>query len=123
MPYARFGYDYWVWWITDGAGDVADRSSVSDSAECEAEPCAPAPDFEVISEGMGATQGYHMGGGIRLLLDGFAQKMAKDFDNEMGFNDSYLFAEMTILKLDDFGSGKSFILSDNLFSFGLGFDF
>ena len=123
IPYARFGYDYWIWWITDGAGDVADRSSLNDAPACEALPCAPSPDYEVISDGMGATQGYHVGGGIRLMLDPFASKMAKDFDNEMGFNDSYLFAEMTVLDLDDFGSDKSFILSDSMFSFGLGFDF
>jgi len=71
----------------------------------------------------GATMGYHISVGMRLLLDGFDRTTADSFDEDMGFNNSYLFIEWSKLNLDDFGSDTSFILSDELISFGLAFDF
>ncbi|MBR57231.1 MAG: hypothetical protein CMH54_04150 [Myxococcales bacterium] len=107
VPYVRVGVDYTIWWITDGLDEVSDHEA-EDGTE---------------SEGVGATHGLHVSFGVRLLLDAFAQDMADGFDEDMGFNDSYLFVEWTDLHLDDYGSDASFILSDQMVSFGLGFDY
>ncbi len=107
VPYGRGGFDYTIWWITDGLGDVP----------------SPRTHAGEESDGSGGTMGFYYGGGLRLLLDFMAPNMARTFDREMGFNDSYLFCELTRHRIDDFGSGDSFILSDTQLSFGLGFDF
>jgi hypothetical protein len=107
IPYLRAGIDYNIWWITDGVGDVAqftDDEGTKHSAE-------------------GGTLGGHFTVGLRLLLDTFAEEMAWEFDDDLGFNQSYLFMEMTQLTVNDGDSESSFDLSDTLFSFGLGFDF
>jgi hypothetical protein len=107
VPYGRGGFGYTIWWITDGLGEVP----------------SPATHSGDESDGSGATMGFYYGGGLRLLLDFMAPGMAYTFDREMGFNDSYVFCDLTRYRLDDFSGGDSFILSDTQFSFGLGFDF
>jgi len=107
IPYVRGGFAYTVWWATDGVGDISQFE--------------PEEGTDITAEG--ATMGYHISVGMRLLLDGFDRTTADSFDEDMGFNNSYLFIEWSKLNLDDFGSDTSFILSDELISFGLAFDF
>jgi len=107
VPFVKVGIDYNVWWITDG---------VDDTATFEDE------DGETF-EGEGDTWGYHASIGLKLLLDIFAPTMAQTFDNEVGVNNSYLFAEYVYSDISDFGSDKSFQLGDSTFLFGLAFEF
>jgi len=107
VPFFKAGIDYNVWWITDGVDDTA---SYEDSNGKK-------------FEGEGDTWGYHISAGIKLLLDVFAPSTAQTFDNEVGVNNSYFFAEYVYSDISDFGSDKSFQLGDSSFLFGLAFEF
>lgn len=107
VPYVRAGFDYVVWWTTDGLGDVSDWAADADSS---------------VRPGYGGVWGWHVAGGVKLLLDVIAPSMAHTFDIEIGVNNSYLFAEFLYLSADDFGSGDSLNLGDATFLFGLAFD-
>ncbi len=104
VPYVGGGADYVFWWMYNGAGDVATTSDPK-------------------GEGKGGTWGYHGTVGLRLLLDVLAPDMAHAFDLDMGVNNSYLFAELLVTRIDRFGERNSLNLSAESFSFGIAFDF
>lgn len=106
VPYAKLGLVYNVWWMRNGVDEIATTTS-SDGTKQEA---------------LGATGGWHGTLGLRFLLDVLEPQSQRSFDIEMGVNHSYLFAEYQMMTADDFGSGKSLVLSDDLFVFGLAFD-
>jgi hypothetical protein len=103
---AKLGLDYTLWWIRDGLDEVTDYTDADGSKV----------------PGYGGTFGLHWAVGLHLLLDFFEPHTAKIFDNELGVNNSYLFAEYTGYWVDDFGSSSSFDLSHNGFVFGLAFE-
>jgi hypothetical protein len=91
-PYLRANFERYNWWTLNGAGDT--------------------PSFEGHS-GSGATNGYSFTGGIAFLLDIFDEGMAREMDQDTGVNDSYLFIDFTKSYINDFGSKKSWDLSDD----------
>jgi len=99
--FAKGGVDYWLWWVRDANDDIAEYDG---------------------SEAMGATMGWHAGGGLRFLLDWLDPGSAQSFDQDIGVNNSYLFAEYTHARVDDFGSASSFRLGNDIFLFGLSFE-
>ncbi|MBM4386352.1 MAG: hypothetical protein FJ088_01355 [Deltaproteobacteria bacterium] len=105
--YGKGGFDYLIWWITDGVGNVSSYEDSSGKA----------------FKGSGGTFGAHATAGVSLLLDLFAPSMAQTFDIELGVNNSYLFAEAIFMFVDDFGKDNSFNFSDNTFLFGMAFEF
>lgn len=107
VPYVRVGFDYVLWWTTDGLGDVSDWAADEDSST---------------RPGYGGVWGWHVGGGLKLLLDIIAPTMARTFDIELGVNNTYLFGEVLYLSADDFGSGDSLRLGDLTFAFGIAFE-
>lgn len=104
VPTASVGLDYALWWIYDGAGDVARTTDPK-------------------GEGKGGTWGWHYSFGLRLLLDVLAPDMAQSFDLDMGVNNSYLYVEYLVTKLDRFGDRTSLTLSADTLFFGIAFDF
>ena len=107
VPYVRAGFDYVVWWTTDGVGDVSDWAETTTSST---------------RPGYGGVWGWHVAGGIKFLLDFLAPSMARIFDVEVGVNNTYLFAEFMHLVADDFGQGDSLRLGDSTFLFGIAFE-
>ena len=101
----KAGLDYYVWSIRDSNG-VA-------SADVDGES----------TRGRGATAGYHLSIGAHFLLDFLAPQMASTFDLNSGVNNTYLFAELTMASVNDFGSSKSWDLSDTSALFGIAFEF
>jgi len=104
VPFVFFGgvgVDYWLWWVRDANDEIASYEGV---------------------DAIGGTMGWHVNGGVRLLLDWFDPATAIDFDEEAGVNHSYLFAEFMYAVVDDFGSNSSFRLGDATFLFGLSFE-
>jgi len=109
IPFVRAlkgGLNYTLWFIRDGRDDV----STYDAADGKR------------SRGEGGTAGLQGSIGLHLLLDIFEPHTAKVFDNEMGVNNSYLFVEYDWSWVDEFGSDKSFDLSDSGLVFGLAFE-
>jgi len=63
--------------------------------------------------------------GLSVLLDVLDQRLSRDFDNSMGVNHSYLFAEFALQEVNNFSATKAgdLDLSSKHFMFGLGFEF
>ncbi len=102
----QVGLDYALWNVKN-AGMIADGAT---------------GDGDILV-GRGGTWGWHYGVGLYLWLNWIAPSMAAAFDATTGINNTYLFAEFIGRQLDDFGSTKSWDLSDNTFMFGLAFEF
>jgi hypothetical protein len=92
-PYVRAALERYNWWITDGAGKTSQK---------------------------GATNGWSATAGMALLLDFFDPQLARDLDRESGVNHTYLYFDVTKSYVDDFGSSKSWDLSDEKFSYSGG---
>ena len=73
-------------------------------------------------QGDGWKLGYHFTLGIHLLLDMIDPSSAALFDLNWGINNTYLFAEFYVQRVDDFGS-DGFDLSDEFFMFGINFEY
>lgn len=102
VPVVRAGLDYYLWRIIDSNGDTSKLASGE--------------------EARGGKAGWHASFGLHLLLDYIDPASAASFDVIWGVNNSYLFAEYMITRIDGFGAG-GFDLSDNVWMFGLAFEF
>jgi len=72
----------------------------------------------------GQRGGYSYGGGVQLLLDVLDPHLAREFDRNVGVNNSYLFVDWAGWQVDGFGDDDGFDLSDDaVLSFGLALDF
>lgn len=101
VPFAKFGADYWAWWIMDANDDIARVDG---------------------KKAMGGTYGTHYSFGMKLLLDWIDPSSAQTFDLEMGVNNSYLMVEYQSATVNDFDTGNSFNLGGDTFLFGLAFE-
>jgi MYXO-CTERM domain-containing protein len=102
VPVVKGGVDYALWTIDASNGETAT--------------------FEG-EDGDGATAGWHVAGALHLWLDWIEPQSAAAFDRTWGINNTYLFAEFSHRRIDDFGSADSFNLSDDLWLFGLAFEY
>jgi hypothetical protein len=92
VPFGRASLDRYQWWVLNGSGSVSNAGGIG---------------------GSGATNGYSFSGGMALLLDFFDRGVARDMDRDTGINDTYIFVDFTKSFITDFGSSKSWDLSDN----------
>lgn len=115
VPFVKVGLDYNIWWVNNGVGDTSEAVIYNTPGD----PTSGGTKFE----GAGDTWGWHVAVGLKLRLDGMAPKTAQTFDNEVGVNHSYLFAELLYADISDFGSDKSWQLGDLTGLFGLAFEF
>ncbi len=107
VPYVVGGLSYYVWWVTDGVGDVASWKT---------------EDGET-NDAYGGIFGLHVGLGIKLLLDWMDKGAAASIQNDVGVLNTFLFAEYNYSWVDGFGSGNHLSLSDDTVMFGLMFEF
>jgi hypothetical protein len=91
-PYGRVAFERYNWWVTDGDG---------------------------LSE-KGATNGWSATAGIAFLLDFLERDTALALDDETGINHTYIYFDATKSWIDDFGSSKSWDLSDESISLSAG---
>lgn len=84
-PYGRVAFERFNWWVTNGSGNWAKE---------------------------GGTNGWSATGGLAFLLDFLDPGAARELDRELGVNHTYLFFDVTKSWIDDFGSKKSWDLSD-----------
>jgi hypothetical protein len=96
VPYGRVALIRDVWWVT-GAGGKTSKS--------------------------GATDGWAWGGGLALVLDFLDPELARELDRDSGIKHSMLVAEVAKDKVNDFGSSKSWDLSNDELSLTFGFLF
>lgn len=107
VPYVKAGFDYWFWWFEDAEGETSKFTDTAGNS----------------LSGAGGTFGWHVGGGMRFLLDWFDEASANAFDLEIGVNNSYVFVEYLYTRVDDFGSSNSIQIGDGLIFGGLAFEF
>jgi hypothetical protein len=98
VPFAKLGFVYQFYRVTNGSGDVATDSNGQ--------------------KGEGGVPGWEGDLGMAFLLDWLDGDLARDFDIDLGVNHSYFFAEWRYASIDAFG-GKSLVFSDKLWMFGL----
>jgi hypothetical protein len=91
VPFGRASLDRYQWWVLNGQGNTANSTGLV---------------------GRGATNGYSFSGGAAFLLDFLDSGVARDMDRDLGINDTYLFVDFTKSFVNDFGSAKSWNLSD-----------
>jgi hypothetical protein len=98
---AKAGLDVHYWRVKDGN---------SSTAEADGE------------KGTGFRPGWHAGLQAQLWLDWIDKESAASFDLSWGINNTYLFAEYLLTRVDGFGT-DGFKLNDNQWMFGLVFEY
>lgn len=101
VPYLKLGFGPTLYWVTEGRGGTSWAGG---------------------SRGAGSRWGWDASVGLMLLLDFLDPVIARDFDNDWGVNNSYLFAEYRWNRVGTMGR-PGFILSDDLATFGAAFEF
>jgi hypothetical protein len=101
VPYAKLGMGYALWW----ASDAGITSSVDGTV------------------GRGVSYGPHYALGAMFLLDFLDQQTARDADNSLGINNSYVYAEWFDSELDAFGSKSRMNVGANSWVLGLAIEF
>ncbi|MCC6748043.1 MAG: hypothetical protein IT371_10320 [Deltaproteobacteria bacterium] len=102
VPFAKFGLNYTRWWIFKGDGGVAS--------------------FEG-HKAAGGTFGWQVNLGGALLLDIFEPSAAKNLDNELGINHTYLFFEFQHIASDGLGAKHALRVGATTWQAGLAFEF
>jgi len=95
IPYAKFGFNYNVWWITKAGSDTV----------------------------KGGTFGWEFHAGGAFLLDVLEPNAAKTLDVELGINHTYLFFEYSLYRADNFGSSTALHVGDSTWTAGLALEF
>jgi len=101
VPYAKVGLGATFWQIMDGSKIARSNGVV----------------------GTGTSYGPQFALGAMLLLDWFSPQDALSADAALGLNNSYVFGEWFVSKLDGFGSKDTLNLSLNTWTFGLALEF
>jgi len=103
VPYGKIGFDYVIWTITNGNGDI--------------------PDDPAGGRGQGGTLGWHAAVGLSLVLDFMDPITAQQFDVEMGVNHTHLFAELGHWNVNGLGQSNRLHVGDTTWVGGLLFEF
>jgi hypothetical protein len=106
IPYVKPGLVFIPWWTTKG-GKIED---------------VPASEGVAARKGSGGKVGWEVAAGLSFMLDVLEPRFARDFDSDLGINHSYVFAEFTYSKVNNFG-GTGFNFSDSYWMFGLALDY
>ncbi len=100
VPYAKLGVGTAIWRVSNGGGTARVGSSA----------------------GSGLSYGPQLALGGMLLLDAFDRTSAMSLDSEIGINNSYVFMEWYLSKLDGFGSGSQMEVGTSTWVLGLAFE-
>jgi hypothetical protein len=101
VPYAKVGFGYALWWASDGGTTSRENG--------------------VLGRGVSYGPQYALGG--MFLLDFLDQQTARDADNSLGINNSYIFGEWFDSELDAFGSKSRMNVGANTWVLGLAIEF
>ena len=107
IPFVKLGMDYYIWWILGPGGGTSTYEDEEGNR----------------SKGYGGTFGFHISYGLQLCLDFMDKKLANEFDQDAGVNNTHLYFEGTFAKVNDFWAGSSFDLSAHHFMGGLLLEF
>lgn len=101
VPYGKFGLDSYIWWVSGSSGTSSYNGK----------------------KGYGATFGWHAAYGLMFALDFIDPTVAREFDQDVGVNNTYLYIEGIYARVNNFGSSKSWDMTDHHFLAGVTFEF
>ncbi|HEY4104216.1 MAG TPA: MXAN_2562 family outer membrane beta-barrel protein [Polyangiaceae bacterium] len=101
VPYAKLGVGYALWWASDG-GTTSNVNGVV---------------------GRGTSYGPQYALGLMFLLDVLDEQTARDADNSIGINNSYIFGELFDSELSGFGSNTRMNVGASSWVLGLAIEF
>ena len=103
VPFGKLGFDWAYWQNTDGNGNIADADSGG--------------------RGRGATLGWHVAGGLALVLDFLDPDAAHEFDQDLGVNHTALTFEYFHSDISGLGESNRLHVGDNDWTLGLLIEF
>jgi hypothetical protein len=103
VPFGKLGLDWAYWQNTDGNGNIADADSSG--------------------RGRGGTLGWHVAGGVALVLDFLDPDAAHDFDQDMGVNHTALTFEFFHSDISGLGEANRLHVGDTNWTLGLLLEF
>ena len=103
VPFGKVGLDWAYWQITDGNGNIADADSGG--------------------HGRGGTFGWHVAGGVALVLDFLDPDAAHDFDQDLGVNHTALTFEFYHSDISGLGEANRLHVGDTNWTLGLLLEF
>lgn len=109
VPYGKLGVSYALW-----------RASNTGATSQAAVPGTTPP--QVVS-GKGHTWGTYTAVGISFALDALDRGAARNFDEALGINHTYIFGEYYFLGLDGLGQSNALRVGSNTWAAGLAFEF
>jgi hypothetical protein len=102
-PYAKLGFDWAYWQVTDGNGEIATDGRGG--------------------SGRGGTFGWHAVIGVALILDMLDPEAARSFDSEMGVNHTGIMFEYGHYDISGLGASDRLHVGDNAWTVGLLLEF
>jgi len=103
VPFAKVGLDYAYWQITDGNDSIATDS--------------------MGGRGRGGTMGWHVAGGLALVIDFLDPDAAHDFDEDLGVNHTAITFEFFHSDISGLGQSNKMHLGDTDWTLGLLIEF
>jgi len=103
VPFAKLGLDWAYWQNTDGNGNIADAGSGG--------------------HGRGGTLGWHVAGGMALVLDFLDPDASHDFDQDLGVNHTALTFEVYYADIAGLGEANRLHVGDTNWTLGLLLEF
>jgi hypothetical protein len=111
VPYARGGLAYYVWWVTAPSGDFAQACrGGGDDPSCPKTTAA------------GASLGVVGSVGVALRAERIDAAAARSM-RESGIEHAGFYAELSVAKVDGFGSDKKLSVGDRTWFAGINFEF
>lgn len=117
VPYARAGLSYYLWWVTQPSGSVAEAPT----AMCP-DPSDPAADCEG-ERALGASLGWQASVGLALRAESIDRQAAISLREEFGVEHAGFVAELSYAKVDGFGSDARLSVGDFTWFAGMNFEF
>ena len=103
VPFGKLGLDWAYWQNTDGNGNIADAGSGG--------------------TGRGGTLGWHVAGGVALVLDFLDPDASHDFDQDLGVNHTALTFEVYYANISGLGEANRLHVGDTNWTLGLLLEF
>lgn len=117
VPYVKAGLSYYLWWITNPSGSMA---------EVPTDECPDPSDDTMDCDGdraLGASLGYQLSVGLALRAEQLDPRAADSLRNEMGIEHAGFFAELLYAQVDGFGSDTKLHVGDLTWFAGMNFEF
>jgi hypothetical protein len=117
VPYGKAGLSYYLWWITQPDGSIAEAPT-----DACPDPEDPAMDCQG-NRALGASLGWQASLGLAIRAERIDRGAAQSLANDYGIEHAGLYAEMTYAQVDGFGSDSRLSVGGFTWFAGMNFEF